>query len=165
MIWGAVSPPFVPHVGHPFVAVPTAVTELNTSARFTETFRIHNSRLHCVVSTFVVGPSRDRGKFPKTAQNGSSEVVIDQIYTTPSAPFDQRKRTYPRYSFPICASLTPPPPLSTPLFIDGPAFYLIINLSAGGTSGWFPDDVGNKPWYDTSSSKSPTPSHWLGTFF
>lgn len=30
------------------------------------------------------------------------------------------------------------------------AFYLIINLSAGGTSGWFPDDKGNKPWYDGS---------------
>lgn len=31
-------------------------------------------------------------------------------------------------------------------------FYLIINLAAGGTSGWFPDDVGNKPWYDGSAS-------------
>ena len=30
------------------------------------------------------------------------------------------------------------------------AFYLITNLSAGGTSGWFPDDKGNKPWYDGS---------------
>ncbi|KAJ3846374.1 glycoside hydrolase family 16 protein [Lentinula lateritia] len=27
-------------------------------------------------------------------------------------------------------------------------FYLILSLAAGGTSGWFPDDVGGKPWAD-----------------
>jgi len=29
-------------------------------------------------------------------------------------------------------------------------FYLIIDLAVGGTSGWFPDKVGNKPWFDGS---------------
>ncbi|KAJ7489448.1 glycoside hydrolase family 16 protein [Mycena latifolia] len=29
-------------------------------------------------------------------------------------------------------------------------FYLIIDLAVGGTSGWFPDKVGNKPWLDGS---------------
>lgn len=32
------------------------------------------------------------------------------------------------------------------------AFYLIIDLAAGGTSGWFPDNKGGKPWYDGSLS-------------
>jgi hypothetical protein len=32
------------------------------------------------------------------------------------------------------------------------AFYLIMNVAVGGTNGWFPDDVGNKPWVDQSSS-------------
>lgn len=27
-------------------------------------------------------------------------------------------------------------------------FYLILSLAAGGTSGWFPDNVGGKPWAD-----------------
>ncbi|KAJ7103738.1 glycoside hydrolase family 16 protein [Mycena epipterygia] len=31
-------------------------------------------------------------------------------------------------------------------------FYLIIDLAVGGTSGWFPDKVGNKPWFDGSLS-------------
>lgn len=31
-------------------------------------------------------------------------------------------------------------------------FYLVIDLAAGGTSGWFPDGVGGKPWYDGSAS-------------
>lgn len=36
---------------------------------------------------------------------------------------------------------------------DSPSeFYLIINLAAGGTSGWFPDGYGNKPWYDGSAT-------------
>jgi hypothetical protein len=39
------------------------------------------------------------------------------------------------------------------------AFYLIIDLAVGGTSGWFPDKVGNKPWFDGSESESlPRPS-------
>ena len=54
---------------------------------------------------------------------------------------------------------------STPLLTGGAAFYLIINLSAGGTSGWFPDGVGDKPWYDTSSSESPTCSYLGRTYF
>ncbi|KAF7297158.1 Glycoside hydrolase family 16 protein [Mycena indigotica] len=31
-------------------------------------------------------------------------------------------------------------------------FYLIIDLAVGGTSGWFPDKVGGKPWLDGSST-------------
>ncbi|KAH7890395.1 glycoside hydrolase family 16 protein [Phlebopus sp. FC_14] len=31
-------------------------------------------------------------------------------------------------------------------------FYMVIDLAAGGTSGWFPDNVGGKPWYDGSAT-------------
>ncbi|KIK95205.1 glycoside hydrolase family 16 protein [Paxillus rubicundulus Ve08.2h10] len=31
-------------------------------------------------------------------------------------------------------------------------FYLVIDLAVGGTSGWFPDGVGGKPWYDSSAT-------------
>jgi len=45
----------------------------------------------------------------------------------------------------------------TPYLSVGDAgFYMIINLSVGGTSGWFLDGVGDKPWFDTSSSKFAT---------
>ncbi len=33
------------------------------------------------------------------------------------------------------------------------AFYLILNVAAGGTSGWFPDEEGDKPWNDGSNSE------------
>ncbi|KZV74223.1 glycoside hydrolase family 16 protein [Peniophora sp. CONT] len=64
-----------------------------------------------------------RGDFPKTAQNGSSEVVVPNPYDghSPMAPFDTE-------------------------------FYLIMNVAAGGTSGWFPDGVSDKPWIDGSST-------------
>ncbi|OBZ73764.1 Beta-1,3-glucan-binding protein, partial [Grifola frondosa] len=35
------------------------------------------------------------------------------------------------------------------------AFYLILDLAVGGTSGWFPDNVGGKMWFDGSSSAMP----------
>ncbi|KAG0698422.1 glycoside hydrolase family 16 protein [Suillus ampliporus] len=31
-------------------------------------------------------------------------------------------------------------------------FYLVIDLAVGGTSGWFPDSVGGKMWYDGSAT-------------
>ena len=42
-------------------------------------------------------------------------------------------------------------------------FYLIMNVAVGGTNGWFPDGVGNKPWLDGSLSKSHVPPSWWGT--
>ena len=27
-------------------------------------------------------------------------------------------------------------------------------MAAGGTSGWFPDNVGGKPWFDTSGDQA-----------
>jgi len=64
-----------------------------------------------------------RGKFPKTVMNGTTEVVLENPWEgrPNSAPFDQQ-------------------------------FYLVISLVVGGTPGWFPDDVGGKPWYDGSAS-------------
>jgi len=31
-------------------------------------------------------------------------------------------------------------------------FYIVIDLAVGGTSGWFPDGVGGKKWYDGSAT-------------
>jgi len=76
----------------------------------------------------------DRGKFPPTAQNGSTQVVVEKIYQTPSAPFDQN-------------------------------FYLILDLAAGGTSGWFPDNVGGKPWYDGSATAMSDFAHAQNTWY
>ena len=30
------------------------------------------------------------------------------------------------------------------------AFYLILNVAVGGTNGYFPDNLGGKPWLDAS---------------
>lgn len=37
--------------------------------------------------------------------------------------------------------------------VDHPlAFYLILNVAVGGTNGFFPDNVGGKPWLDSSTT-------------
>ncbi|KAJ7267508.1 glycoside hydrolase family 16 protein [Mycena rebaudengoi] len=63
-----------------------------------------------------------RGGFPDTAQNGSSTIPITNPYAE--------------------ANNAP---------FDKP-FYLILSLAVGGTSGWFPDGVGDKPWFDGSGT-------------
>lgn len=63
------------------------------------------------------------GNFPKTARDGDHLVAI----TNPWAGGAR----------------------SAPFDQD---FYLIIDLAVGGTSGWFPDGDGGKPWIDGSAT-------------
>jgi len=65
----------------------------------------------------------ERAGFPATAQNGSSVENVE------------KPDSYENINSPF----------------DQP-FYLIIDLAVGGTSGWFPDAVGGKPWLDGSTS-------------
>ncbi|PPR00634.1 hypothetical protein CVT24_005480 [Panaeolus cyanescens] len=62
------------------------------------------------------------GNFPQTARNHSDSLVVVQD------PWEGRGGIAPYDQ----------------------DFYLIMNLAVGGTSGWFPDNVGNKPWFDGS---------------
>jgi hypothetical protein len=47
-------------------------------------------------------------------------------------------------------------------------FYLILNVAVGGTNGWFPDGVGNKPWLDGSATAMldfiKSKDQWLKTW-
>ncbi|KIY43228.1 concanavalin A-like lectin/glucanase [Fistulina hepatica ATCC 64428] len=47
-------------------------------------------------------------------------------------------------------------------------FYLILNVAVGGTTGWFPDGDGNKPWLDGSSTAmrdfTLAQDKWYGTW-
>lgn len=66
----------------------------------------------------------DRGHYPATAHNGSDvEVPVTDIWA------DQGGSAAAPFD---------------------QNFYLIIDLAVGGTSGWFPDGVGDKPWFDAS---------------
>lgn len=71
--------------------------------------------------------------------------MVENIYAdkggTANAPFDQRKRlaSHPFRVFGLIHRPT--------------AFYLVIDLAVGGNSGWFPDILGGKPWYDGSLSE------------
>ncbi|KAF9479518.1 concanavalin A-like lectin/glucanase [Pholiota conissans] len=62
-----------------------------------------------------------RGHFPQTAQNGSTLAVVQDIYSQGGN--------------------------AAPFDQD---FYLGVGLGVGGTSGWFPDNLGGKMWFDGS---------------
>jgi hypothetical protein len=93
-----------------------------------------------------------RGNFPLTAHNNTAdEIVVPNPWTTATvenatnaAPFDQRVSLY------SCTWRTNKNADSVNSIY--PAFYLVLDLAAGGTSGWFPDRLGNKPWFDESDS-------------
>ncbi|KAI0791239.1 concanavalin A-like lectin/glucanase domain-containing protein [Abortiporus biennis] len=80
-----------------------------------------DSRLHKLIDLRFNEPFFERGDFPQTVANGSQWMV------TPN-PWKDGTNASP---------------------FDKP-FYLVMNLGVGGTNGWFPDGVGDKPWLDGS---------------
>ncbi|KAA1477054.1 glycoside hydrolase family 16 protein [Dentipellis sp. KUC8613] len=82
-----------------------------------------DSRLTAMVDLRVGKGFWTRGKFPPTAVNGSAEVVVQNPYSGQGP--------------------------SAPFDQN---FYLILDVAVGGTSGWFPDKVGGKMWYDGSNT-------------
>jgi len=70
-----------------------------------------------------------RGNFPLTALNNrGQEIDVPNPWTTATVK-----------------NATNSAPFDQP-------FYLILDLAVGGTSGWFPDKLGGKPWFDGSAS-------------
>lgn len=89
-----------------------------------------DSRLQAMVNLKITGKGgKDffkRGNYPGTATNGSSvAVVVENIWEQQGGS------------------------AAAPFDQD---FYLILDVAAGGTSGWFPDNLGDKPWFDGSST-------------
>ncbi|OSX62213.1 glycoside hydrolase family 16 protein [Postia placenta MAD-698-R-SB12] len=89
-----------------------------------------DSRLQAMMNIKITGKGGksfyDQGNYPSTATNGSNtEVVVQDIWSE--------------------AGGGPNAPYDQ-------EFYLILDVAAGGTSGWFPDNVGGKPWYDGSAT-------------
>ncbi|KAN0128110.1 Concanavalin A-like lectin/glucanase domain containing protein [Lactarius tabidus] len=82
-----------------------------------------DSRLTYMLSLSFDIPFFQRGKFPTTVSNASQEIVVPN-------PWANRGNSAP---------------------FDQP-FYLILDLAVGGTSGWFPDGVGNKPWLNGANN-------------
>ncbi|THH11526.1 hypothetical protein EW145_g573 [Phellinidium pouzarii] len=82
-----------------------------------------DTRLHFMLDLSFNKPFFDRGDFPPTVFNGSQEIAVPN-------PWGESDFAAP---------------------FDQP-FYLIMDVAVGGTNGWFPDNTGNKPWLDGSTT-------------
>jgi len=80
-----------------------------------------DNRLHFMLVLTIKESFWDRGDFPQVVSNGSDYIVLKDPW--------------------VNGTLAAP--------FDKP-FYLILNVAVGGTSGWFPDGYGEKPWLDGS---------------
>ncbi|KAJ8073522.1 hypothetical protein PM082_011798 [Marasmius tenuissimus] len=87
-----------------------------------------DSRLHASMDIATTKKKESfwtRGSFPATAPDGpaGAQVVVENVWEKWGGGYN------------------------APFDQD---FYLLISLAAGGTSGWFPDNLGGKPWADGS---------------
>ncbi|CDO70155.1 Glycoside Hydrolase Family 16 protein [Trametes cinnabarina] len=90
-----------------------------------EFIRIYvDSRLMYMTLVKFDEPFFKRGEFPAVVANGSQYIQLEDPWAngTPNVA-----------------------PFDQP-------FYLIMNLAVGGTNGWFPEGVGDKPWVDASKT-------------
>ena len=87
-----------------------------------------DSRLHRMLQVNFNEPFFKRGDFPPYVQNGSQTIATPDPWVNGS-----NASPFDR------------------------SFYLIMNVAVGGTNGWFPDGVGGKPWFDSSSSECLSP--------
>ena len=98
---------------------------LEWDARF---MRIYvDSRLTYMLYLRFNEPFFQRGDFPSVVANGTGFVQLQD-------PWSNGTRNVAPFDKP---------------------FYLIMNVAVGGTNGWFPDGVGDKPWLDGSLSEFP----------
>ena len=96
---------------------------LEWDARF---MRIYvDSRLTYMLYLRFDEPFFQRGDFPSVVANGTGFVQLQD-------PWSNGTRNVAPFDKP---------------------FYLIMNVAVGGTNGWFPDGVGDKPWLDGSLSE------------
>ncbi|KAI0782755.1 concanavalin A-like lectin/glucanase domain-containing protein [Abortiporus biennis] len=101
-----------------------------------------DSKLQATMNVKITGKGGksffDAGGYPPTALNGTSvPVVVEDIWAQKSG--------------------------SAAAPFDQ-QFYLILDLAAGGTSGWFPDKVGDKPWFDGSATAMADFANAQGTW-
>ena len=83
-----------------------------------------DSRLTYMLYLRFNEPFFTRGGFPPVVANGSDYIALTD-------PWQNGTRNVAPFDQP---------------------FYLIMNVAVGGTNGWFPDGVGDKPWFDGSST-------------
>ncbi|EMD36204.1 glycoside hydrolase family 16 protein [Gelatoporia subvermispora B] len=88
------------------------------------------SRLQAMINVQITGHGGknffDRGHYPSEAPNGTAvEVAVNNSWEA--------------------AGVGPWAPFDQ-------SFYLNLDLAVGGTSSWFPDNVGGKMWFDGSET-------------
>jgi len=89
-----------------------------------------------------------RGRFPSVVANGTEQISLVNPWLKSynnSAPFDRCRSLPFRYVGSNERGWLSLTSLSS-------AFYLIMNVAVGGTNGWFPDGVSDKPWVDSAST-------------
>ncbi|KAF8260586.1 glycoside hydrolase family 16 protein [Lactarius quietus] len=98
-----------------------------------------DSRLTYMLALTFNIPFFQRGKFPTSVANASQEIILPN-------PWANRGNSAP---------------------FDQP-FYLILDVAVGGTNGWFPDGVGNKPWLNGADNAmlqfAQAQSKWYSTW-
>ena len=88
----------------------------------------------------------ERGAYPDVIFNGSSIEPLKNPWAggNNASPFDKGGLG--------CFFLLFYSYLRTILLLE---FYLILNVAVGGTSGWFPEGQGDKPWLNKAESELP----------
>ncbi|KAH6904287.1 glucan 1,3-beta-glucosidase [Coprinopsis sp. MPI-PUGE-AT-0042] len=95
--------------------------------------------------------SYDKGALPHLHLEWTRDFIRMSVDKRTIAMLEVNKLSTPKKSWSVVKNIWEEAEGGLDAPFDQP-FYLIINLAVGGTSGWFPDGQGDKPWYDESQT-------------
>lgn len=123
---------------------------------YKKTTKLYERRLNGFANKFHTYGLEWNEKYIKTYIDLRLVQVLYHKFSLPLWEYGDFGLTYSNGSY-----INDPWPLNNKIAPFDQEFYLILNVAVGGTNGFFPDDMGKKPWINTEGDVAPS-SFWSG---
>lgn len=130
---------------------PTSATDA-----YKKTEKLYERRLNGFAHEFHVYGLEWNEKYIKTYIDLRLVQVLYHDFSEPFWDYGDFDLTYSNGSY-----IIDPWPTNNKIAPFDQEFYVILNVAVGGTNGFFPDDMGKKPWSNTESDVAPS-AFWSG---
>lgn len=121
---------------------------------YLQTFMSYRRKLSLFGNTFHTFGLEWSDKYIKTYVDKRLQQVFYHRFNKPFWEVGKFLPTYQNGSY-----IQNPWPAGSPIAPFDQEFYLILNVAVGGTNGFFPDQMGNKPWRNTQQNTAAS-SFW-----
>lgn len=121
---------------------------------YLQTFKSYTRRIGMFDSTYHTFGLEWSDKYIKTYVDRRLQQVFYHKFNKPFWQIGKFQTTYDNGTY-----IQNPWPANNPIAPFDQEFFLILNVAVGGTNGFFPDNMGNKPWINSQEDNAAS-SFW-----